>query len=382
MIPSSISATHVESAAAEIDREGWPAARSSVHYDLVLDGKRYPPKYVISLAARYATGEELSPQDFDAGEATAFLTRLGFTIEDQRGLVLPIPPSASDVVFAFLAEAIQFVASLDNYRWGCTYYPDRSLRLNVGWTESITINEDGLRVIVDGAVLGRKQLNDSATVTAPRGKKGFYPSVPGSALIDLSVQRSGVLETALADIRDAHQSAMRISSRRPASDGVQSGHSQWAVDRLGQAVGLNLPTPGYLLERTSRPKTPSRGLELMEGAIKRVAGSRHERSREARWLCVEHHGCRCAVCDFRFEDAFGAIGKDFIHVHHIEPLAARKGSYAVDPIHDLVPVCPNCHAMLHRVTPPYEIEALRDLRAKQMDCEHNSADPDCDEHQE
>jgi 5-methylcytosine-specific restriction protein A len=33
-------------------------------------------------------------------------------------------------------------------------------------------------------------------------------------------------------------------------------------------------------------------------------------------------------------------------------------NYIVDPVKDLEPVCPNCHAMLHRKDPPYSIEEL------------------------
>ena len=35
-----------------------------------------------------------------------------------------------------------------------------------------------------------------------------------------------------------------------------------------------------------------------------------------------------------------------------------KDGYDVDPINDLMPVCPNCHAMLHRRTPPFSVEEL------------------------
>ena len=49
-----------------------------------------------------------------------------------------------------------------------------------------------------------------------------------------------------------------------------------------------------------------------------------------------------------FEEKYGAIGKDFIHVHHKIPLSEINEEYIVDPVNDLIPVCPNCHAMLHR----------------------------------
>ena len=98
-----------------------------------------------------------------------------------------------------------------------------------------------------------------------------------------------------------------------------------------------------------------------EGATHRVLVNRYERDPKAREKCIEHHGKHCVICNFDFEARYGEIGKDFIHVHHLRPLGRIKSSYRVDPVKDLVPVCPNCHAMLHRRDPPYDVEQLRRL---------------------
>ena len=99
--------------------------------------------------------------------------------------------------------------------------------------------------------------------------------------------------------------------------------------------------------------------ELMpEGAKKEIVVNRYERSSVARAKCVAAHGCRCAVCGMDFEKMYGEIGRGFIHVHHIVPLSSIGKEYELDPINDLVPVCPNCHAMLHRRNPPYKPEEL------------------------
>jgi len=83
-----------------------------------------------------------------------------------------------------------------------------------------------------------------------------------------------------------------------------------------------------------------------------------ERSSEARAKCIEHYGARCQVCGLAFEERYGEIGKGFIHVHHLVPMTKIEGEYEVDPIQDLRPICPNCHAMLHKRIPPYLIEEL------------------------
>ncbi|HSX81067.1 MAG TPA: HNH endonuclease [Candidatus Saccharimonadia bacterium] len=56
---------------------------------------------------------------------------------------------------------------------------------------------------------------------------------------------------------------------------------------------------------------------------------------------------------------------EFIHVHHCRPLSEIAGEYVVDPIEDLRPVCPNCHAVIHRRTPPFTIEEVRSMLAVQ-----------------
>lgn len=99
--------------------------------------------------------------------------------------------------------------------------------------------------------------------------------------------------------------------------------------------------------------------EFPEGAVKRVAVNRYERSPRARDACIRHHGTKCAVCALDFEARYGEIGRGFIHVHHIRPLAGPGSKKHVDPTKDLIPVCPNCHAMLHRMDPPMDVEDLR-----------------------
>lgn len=100
---------------------------------------------------------------------------------------------------------------------------------------------------------------------------------------------------------------------------------------------------------------------FIEGAVRRVTVNGYERDRNARNACIAHYGAICSVCQFRFVDRYGDIGRDFIHVHHLVSLASIGEQYRVDPVKDLRPVCPNCHAMLHTQDPPMLIEDLRSL---------------------
>lgn len=102
----------------------------------------------------------------------------------------------------------------------------------------------------------------------------------------------------------------------------------------------------------------------VEGAALRVTVNSYERNAAARKKCISHHGCTCAVCGFDFKNIYGDMGQGFIHVHHVKPLSEIGESYSVDPIADLIPVCPNCHAMLHTSSPAMPVEALKKLIRK------------------
>jgi 5-methylcytosine-specific restriction protein A len=101
-----------------------------------------------------------------------------------------------------------------------------------------------------------------------------------------------------------------------------------------------------------------------EGETNLILQTRFERNPIARKACLHHYGYSCAVCDFNFEDTYGDIGKKFIHVHHLLPMATIRAEYKINAIKDLRPVCPNCHAMLHTNNPPLTIAKLRKLLQK------------------
>ena len=96
-----------------------------------------------------------------------------------------------------------------------------------------------------------------------------------------------------------------------------------------------------------------------EGTPNQVRITKYERNPHARNKCIEHYGLSCSVCEFNFEDEYGELGKDFIHVHHLKQVSDIGKEYKVNPIVDLRPVCPNCHAMIHRKKEPYSIEEIK-----------------------
>ena len=96
-----------------------------------------------------------------------------------------------------------------------------------------------------------------------------------------------------------------------------------------------------------------------EGAEQIVISKKYERNRLNRELCLQTHGYNCMICGFNFEKKYDSIGKHFIHVHHVVPVSQIGPDYIINPAKDLIPVCPNCHAMLHRKDPPFLPEEMK-----------------------
>lgn len=101
--------------------------------------------------------------------------------------------------------------------------------------------------------------------------------------------------------------------------------------------------------------------KFIEGSRKKVYVNSYERDSTARQKCIQHYGESCEVCGFHFDYFYGSLGKGYIHVHHLKPISSIGEEYEVDPIKDLRPVCPNCHAMLHKGKDPISIEELQTL---------------------
>lgn len=99
----------------------------------------------------------------------------------------------------------------------------------------------------------------------------------------------------------------------------------------------------------------------IEGGTLSLSINAYERDPKLRTECIKHHGTNCAVCNFSFERLYGELGSGFCHIHHIEPLGEVKHERSVNPKTDLIPLCANCHSMIHRVKPALSINELKVL---------------------
>jgi HNH endonuclease len=122
------------------------------------------------------------------------------------------------------------------------------------------------------------------------------------------------------------------------------------------------PEPGTTVgSEYTMPEEVQASGKFWEGAKTEVTINAYERNSKARAACITHHGCKCAACGFDFEKRYGAVGKGRIQVHHVTPIGKIRKQYEVDPKTDLIPVCPNCHFVIHLFEPPLSIEQVRNL---------------------
>lgn len=155
---------------------------------------------------------------------------------------------------------------------------------------------------------------------------------------------------------------------------------------------LQKKTLEYILEKTSSVKNQKKAEKLLknlhdnelikeinypdevddkfEGEKKQITVNGYERDPSARQDCVDKYGYNCSICNFNFESFYGNIGKQFIHVHHKKPLAEINQEHSIDPIEDLIPVCPNCHAMLHKRKPVYTTVEIKERIKKNKNINH------------
>ncbi|TDG36687.1 HNH endonuclease [Pedobacter changchengzhani] len=108
---------------------------------------------------------------------------------------------------------------------------------------------------------------------------------------------------------------------------------------------------------------------INEGFKKTISINVYERSTKLRQAAISaftlkgHISCDC--CKFNFASFYGSnIGSGYIEIHHVKPIFKYEGDeinkFINDALKNLVPVCSNCHRMIHRVWKnPLEIQTLQ-----------------------
>ena len=271
-----------------------------------------------------------------------------------------------------LAASIRVAHDAGDACWEVTMYP-YGLRLNVGQVETLTLWEDGSRFLFQSPLhLGPDQRFDVNTSQSP-----VYPAVPVP---------SGVCQVASTDlvilpaaVRTAHEAYIQAAASFKRGSPFKRSHSPAVIEYVELALATTLPRPSYAPRGSPDqrvdplPDELDLSQPLIEGARYQVTVNAFERDPRARQLCITRHGTACAICGFSFGTAYGPVAEGFIHVHHLRPLSEIGREYEVNPVEDLRPVCPNCHAVLHRRVPSFSIEEVRGFLQQERQAEPGAA---------
>lgn len=132
----------------------------------------------------------------------------------------------------------------------------------------------------------------------------------------------------------------------------KSNYWRRSVRDISQAVYDHILSKATSLPATpAGPRNEGQGSFIstnIEGKKKVVYSTVYERDRNLRAQAIEIHGLTCKACGFNFGETYGTHGKGLIHIHHIRPLFETGKPQYVDPETDLVPLCANCHTIVHR----------------------------------
>jgi len=279
-----------------------------------------------------------------------------------------------------VAETILAANSLNPHSWGLTQAA-WGLRLNFGRLEAISWGTDEIRIMVDFQSAPTKVVLKK--LENLRSDDGIYRSAPDSHYVWSNTTDAAEFDSFLQLVAAPHAAHLRVAAGTGINGVTPKGHHPGFVDAIALVAGIALPQPDYvvvarpldaalsitpLASATGGPAEPAASMvpavTFEEGAARDVIQTAVERDPRARQACLDHYGTACAVCGIRLEERYGDAARGLIHVHHLVPLSSGAGVRSTDPIEDLRPVCPNCHAVIHRRVEPYTIEEVRTMVEK------------------
>ena len=152
----------------------------------------------------------------------------------------------------------------------------------------------------------------------------------------------------LHDLRSRLQTDPVLRERNEASENRLSQTAKKYAEFL-QSKYFQEKFPAKKKTKPTQPPPPEpKPRELTEGAKKHIETEQAWRNPQLRKACLDHYGYQCQCCGMDFESLYGEAGRCFIEVHHLKPISTYDGEHSVNPLTDLVPLCSNCHSMIHR----------------------------------
>jgi 5-methylcytosine-specific restriction enzyme A len=266
-------------------------------------------------------------------------------------------PDVSLACAKALAASIRIAHEASDACWEVTMFPD-AFRLNVGQVEALTLATDEARFLFRAPL----PLEDASPVEVEIGSVPYYRAVPvPSGVCYVGAEELPSLPSA---VRESHNAYIRAAASFKRVSPFKKSFSPAVLEYLEAVLATPLPRPSYLtLQERVEPlpdEIDSLG-PIWEGARYHVTVNAYERNSEAKRRCKEHYGTSCYICGFSFGAVYGEVAEGYIHVHHLRALSEIGGEYVVNPVDDLRPVCPNCHAVIHLGGKCRTIEEVRQL---------------------
>jgi len=361
-IPNGITRDYILSAISDFNDRFPHEFHESTDYDLIHQKRRYPPKAVIGLAARHIIGKPLKPKDFKGG-----LKSKCFRILEQNGFKIK-PKQLGHWVFQGNPDVFDVDASFEEpeeFFWEVRLRKHRS-EIRIG-DRGMIWRASGSKSKADAGIIAICTVVElPGEFKKTKGVETHYPQAPSHWAQE--GPKTGVF------------CKLKVEEMRLSPDEGMLGKDLLLADEVLSKIGTLTYRTGttFRLDQTQFDRimfywTDDLGEQeeprdlvvknaiYFEGRAKECRSILYERSKPAREDCLKEYGYDCSVCEMNFEESYGEVGKQFIHVHHIDPVASKTGEYEIDPQKDLIPVCPNCHAMIHKKTPPYSVEELKQL---------------------
>lgn len=150
------------------------------------------------------------------------------------------------------------------------------------------------------------------------------------------------------------------SSEEPRYTEVLKWYRLWLKSQLNNSVPFLTPAEYKVLEEGKVSKLSERKILKKQHStifLEGEAGEAQEtvyrqRNMELREACIDyfrmlHDGhIVCECCGFEFAAQYD-IDDDYIEIHHRFPFSHTDGEHEVNSETDLVPLCANCHRMIH-----------------------------------
>lgn len=322
----------------------------STDFDLVHEGKTFPPKAILGLASARVIGRPLTSDEFSGGEKSPcfqILQGLGFQIQSKVNSAQRSRGPAGLSVSAYPFEVGRDYARSDVFKQIGLDDPGGG-NMYTGYAS----HEDDWFIFCGIGAAGRTGHDYGNHF---EGTDLVWYGKTNATLRSASIQR-------LLAPKGRVYVFCREDNRKPFRFlGIGTPKRTRDVKPVEVTWELHPATEDPVVIAEEIDGTGA----VYEGAKTTITVNSYERDRAARERCIEHWGAKCIACGFDFGQTYGAIGAGFTHVHHLKPISEIGERYQLDPVQDLRPVCPNCHAMIHRSKPVMSIEQLRDILRKQ-----------------